>query len=230
MSTLNGGPGIILDGLILNLDAANTKSYVSGSTTWTDISRTGNNSTLINGPSFNTGSGGSIGFDGVDDIVTTSSTISLSGSNTRTLECWIFLTANQSKNIMGFGDSANGQLFDTILWFTSGFQRVVGHYYGGGFDTISTLPARNTINLNAWNQVVHTYSGTVASLYTNGILSNSLTVNINTTNTVFNVGAGSFSGYNFFSGRISNAKVYNKALTAQEILQNYNATKGRFGL
>jgi len=230
MSTLNGGPGVVLDGLVLNLDAANTKSYISGSTTWIDISRGGNNGTLTNGPTFNTGSGGSIVFDGVDDSVVSTNTINLSGSNARTLECWIFLTANQSKNIMGYGGSANGQLFDTILWFTSGFQRVVGHYYGSGFDTIATLPARNTINLNAWNQVVHTYSGTVASLWTNGILSNSLTVNINTTNTVFSVGAGSFSGYNFFNGRTANFKAYNRALTAQEVLQNYNATKGRFGL
>jgi hypothetical protein len=226
----NYSPKIVTDGLVFYLDAANTKSYPGSGATWTDISRTNNNGTLINGPTFNSSNGGNIIFDGTNDIVTTTNTINLVGSSARTLECWIFLTVNQSKNIMGYGGSADGQLFDTILWFASGFQRVVGHYYGAGLDTISTLPARNTINLNAWNQVVHTYNGTVASLYTNGVLSNSFTVNINTTNTVFSVGGGSFSGYNFFGGRISNTKVYNRALSAAEILQNYNATRTRFGL
>jgi hypothetical protein len=66
-------PKIVTDGLVLYLDAANTKSYVSGSTTWNDISRGGNNGTLVNGPTFNRGNGGSIEFDGVDDYVTTNS-------------------------------------------------------------------------------------------------------------------------------------------------------------
>jgi hypothetical protein len=62
-------PKIITEGLVLYLDAANTRSYVSGSTTWNDISRSGNNGTLINGPTFNSGNGGSIVFDGVNDYV-----------------------------------------------------------------------------------------------------------------------------------------------------------------
>jgi hypothetical protein len=226
----NYSPKIITDGLVLYLDAANTKSYPTTGTTWSDISRSSNNGTLTNGPTFSSTNSGSIVFDGTNDFVATSNNINISGSNARTLECWIFLTTNQSKNIMGYGGASNGQLFDTILWFDAGFQRVVGHYYGGGFDTISTLPSRNTININAWNQVVHTYNGTTASLWTNGILSNSLTVNIDTTNTVLSVGAGSFSGYNFFSGRTANFKAYNRALSAQEVLQNYNATRTRFGL
>ena len=69
MSTAEGGGDIVRDGLVLLLDAANPKSYLSGSTTWTDLSRSGNNGSLINGPTFNTGSGGNIVFDGVDDYV-----------------------------------------------------------------------------------------------------------------------------------------------------------------
>ena len=57
MSTLNGGPNIVFDGLVLYLDAGNTKSYISGSTTWNDISRLGNNGTLINGPTFSSSYG-----------------------------------------------------------------------------------------------------------------------------------------------------------------------------
>jgi hypothetical protein len=61
----NYSPKIIQDGLVLYLDAANTKSYPTTGTTWTDLSRSGNNGTLINGPTFNSGNGGSIVFDGV---------------------------------------------------------------------------------------------------------------------------------------------------------------------
>jgi hypothetical protein len=65
MSTVEGGGNIITDGLVLLLDAANSKSYPGTGTTWTDLSRSGNNGTLINGPTFNSGNGGSIVFDGV---------------------------------------------------------------------------------------------------------------------------------------------------------------------
>ena len=67
MSTASGGPNIVTNGLVLSLDAANTKSYISGSTVWKDLSRGGNDGTLVNSPTFNTGSGGSIVFDGVND-------------------------------------------------------------------------------------------------------------------------------------------------------------------
>jgi hypothetical protein len=61
-------PNIVTDGLVLYLDAANVKSYVSGSTTWVDIAA-GNNVTLTNGPTFNSGNNGSIVFDGTNDYV-----------------------------------------------------------------------------------------------------------------------------------------------------------------
>jgi len=66
----NYSPKVATDGLVLYLDAANPKSYVSGSTTWGDLSRGGNNGTLVNGPTFDGGNGGSIVFDGVNDYGT----------------------------------------------------------------------------------------------------------------------------------------------------------------
>jgi hypothetical protein len=66
--SFNYSPKIVTDGLVLYLDAANTKSYVSGSTVWNDLSRSGYNGTLTNGPTFNISNGGSISFDGVDDL------------------------------------------------------------------------------------------------------------------------------------------------------------------
>jgi len=221
---------IITDGLVLYLDAANTKSYVSGSTTWNDISGFQNNGILTNGPTFNTGSGGSIVFDGVDDYVETINNINISGSQARTFESWVYITQNANKNIMGMGSGTNGTLFDTITWFSGGYLRVIGHYYGAGFDTISTLPARNTLNINAWNQVTHTYDGTTIAIYTNGVFSNSGNFTLNTLNTKATIGAGNFSGYNFLNGRAASFRIYNRALSVDEVLQNYNATKTRYGL
>jgi hypothetical protein len=62
-------PKIVTDGLVLYLDAGNQLSYPGSGTTWTDLSRSQTNGTLVNGPTFNTGSLGSIVFDGVDDFL-----------------------------------------------------------------------------------------------------------------------------------------------------------------
>jgi hypothetical protein len=63
----NYSPKIVTDGLVLYLDAANSKSYVSGSTTWSDLSRGGNNGTLTNGPTYSSAKGGIIILDGSND-------------------------------------------------------------------------------------------------------------------------------------------------------------------
>ena len=78
------GPNISDDGLVLSLDAANTKSYVNGSTTWIDLSRRGNNGTLVNGPTFSSANLGSIVFDGTNDYMITTSI-----ANFRTISLWI---------------------------------------------------------------------------------------------------------------------------------------------
>ena len=96
-------------------------------------------------------------------------------------------------------------------------------------DTISTLPSRNTINVNQWNQIVHLYDGSDVSIYTNGEFSNSKTLSLNTTNSKLRIAAGIYAGgYNYFLGKGSTFKIYNRALSAQEVTQNYNALKNRF--
>ena len=226
--SFSNGPTVVTNGLVLSLDAGDRNSYVSGSTTWFDLAGT-NNGTLTNGPTFNTGSFGSIVFDGVDDYVTTNSNIGISGSNPRTVECWIYVDSTNTKSILGYGGQATGILFDAIVYYVNGYLTVIGHYYGGGYDTISTLPSRNTININQWNHVVHMYDGTTASIYTNGVFSNSKEFSIslgnqlNTTNSTFKIGTGQYTGnYQYTTGRISSAKFYNRALSASEVLQNYN--------
>jgi len=230
-------PQIVTSGLVLSLDAGNTKSYPGTGTTWFDKSGNGYNGTLINGPTFNTANLGSIVFDGVDDYVNTTSNIGISGASPRTVECWIYVDSNTSKSILGYGGQTEGHLFDTLMFYTSGYLRVIGHYYGSGYDTASTLPSRNTVNINQWNHIVHMYDGTTASLYTNGVFSNSKEFStsagnqLNTTNNTFRVGTGQYTGgYQYTTGKISCAKFYNRALSAAEVSQNFNALRGRYGI
>jgi hypothetical protein len=69
MSTLSGGPNIVTNGLVMALDAANPKSYPGSGTVWRDISRTGANGTLINGPTFDSGNGGVLFLMGLMTLV-----------------------------------------------------------------------------------------------------------------------------------------------------------------
>jgi hypothetical protein len=123
---------------------------------------------------------------------------------------------------MGGGTQTNGTLFDTIIWNQGGYLRVIGHYFGAGFDTASTLPSRNTINLNAWNHIIHTYDGSTSSIYTNGVFSNSGTFSLNTGNAPVKLGTGNYTGgYNYFQGNGTILRVYKQSFTLSDVLQNY---------
>jgi hypothetical protein len=89
MSYYNG-PKAVMDGLVMYLDAGNTKSYLSGSSTWNDLSGNGNNGTLTNGPTFSSANGGSIVFDGVDDTITVPYSSTLDPTGGITIEAWIY--------------------------------------------------------------------------------------------------------------------------------------------
>jgi len=221
---------IVTDGLVFYIDPAYKSSYTGTGTTLTDLEGS-NNLTLINGPTFNSSGNGSINFDGPSDYAETESNIGISSNDSRTFEGWYYIDDTTDKNIAGYGSTQGGKLFDTLIWNNNGYVNVIGHYYGGGNDTISTLPSRNTINVNQWNQIVHLYDGSDVSIYTNGEFSNSKTLSLNTTNSKLRIAAGHYAGaYNYFLGKGSTFKIYNRALSAGEVLQNYQAQKERFGL
>ena len=224
---ISAGPSVVEDGLVLCLDAANKLSYAGAGTAWNDLVGS-NNGTLTNGPTFSEENGGAFIFDGANDYFESSSNIEITGNSPRTFECWVYVDNSVNKNVMGGGTASNGKLFDTIVWGNGGYLRVIGHYYGGGFDTISSLPNRNTINLDQWNQIVHSYDGSDAYLYTNGEFSNSKTLSLDTGNNKARMSKGFYSPYDHFGGKGSVMRVYNKALTQQEIKQNYKALRGRF--
>jgi hypothetical protein len=227
MSTLNGGPGnIVTNGLILYLDAANSLSYVSGSTTWNDLSSSGNNGTLTNGPTFNSANGGSIVFDGTNDYISIilPSPISVSSF---TYNVWFNadIVTDAYRTIIDFN---NDNFLMTII--PSGQLSLWNPIFNLGF-----APSASTwYNI----QVSHNNSSPYYS-YINGNLVGTYSDATTTTHTVcsIGVGAGFITGScgtrgpdEFFDGKISIASIYNRGLSASEVLQNYNSTKARFGL
>jgi len=164
----------------------------------------------------------SVKLDGTNDFIQTSKNLDLTGNAPRSICIWFYIETMQTKNLCGYGIGSGGQIFDIILWNDGGgYNRVIGHYWGGGNDTIGTLPSRNTIKVPGWNQVVHIYDGTTVSIFTNGVFSNSKVLNLNTANSTFNIGKGTYGPYDYFGGDISQASIYNRALSAEEVLSLY---------
>ena len=228
-------PKIVTDGLVLCLDAGNTKSYI-GSGTWSDISRGGNNGTLVNGPTFSSLNGGSIVFDGIDDYINQSIK---SGVFTTEATLTIFLKLSLATPLL------SSQTGIERLSFNAGkeashYPWVDGLAYLGTFQSgatrIDSISLSTTIARNNWHSITITSSPGAGNwkFYQNGSLIKtaigSSTVFFSS-DSIYNLGRsqGSSAIYSM-NGSISQTLLYNRALTATEILQNYNATKTRFGL
>jgi hypothetical protein len=223
-------PKIVTDGLVLALDAGNTKSYVSGSTTWFDKSGFVNNGTLTNGPTFNTGSGGSIVFDGSNDRVNNTNLLAF-GNNPRTIELWIKGTgANQIPFSIGYNNGSNTAFALNIASTTT-----VNIY--GQTDPMdeNNIPVSVNFTNGAWHQAAVTWNGAdpgTLLIYGDG---NQVGTRTRTAGKSYNTVAGYYvggwsDGNRFYNGQIALARIYNRALSAQEVSQNFNALRGRFGI
>lgn len=224
---------MVTDGLVLYLNAADANSYVSGSTTWFDLAGS-NNGTLINGPTYNSANFGSIVFDGVDDYVSGSNL--LNGSNQATLCGWVKKTSTSNQisfGVLDYGASLPTDKRIEIVWYSDG--KLYGEVGNTENDWVNAIPSLNNTN---WHFICFTYDGTQPTnftkitLYFDGITqtnsSQSGTIQsiISTTGPMI-IGKRN-TGYN--TGNIAQVLFYNRALSAAEVLQNYNATKTRFGL
>ena len=219
-------PSIVTDGLVLCLDAANTKSYPGSGTTWTDVSGKGYDGTLTNGPTFSSNYGGNIVLDGSNDFVTGVHNSELNLRNDVTVECWFRRTGGRSTwvRIFGKGNSSNRTYG---LWYHVNSNYFLYQRYGpSSINVMPTIP----VVLNTWYHMVGTSSGSNHTLYLNGVnvgtASNSSTFHSSTD--PYKV--GSFDGSFHHIGDVSNCRIYNRGLSEAEVKQNYNAHKGRFGL
>jgi hypothetical protein len=246
-----GTSNIVTTGLILNLDANNPSSYSGTGTTWTDLTGT-NNGTLVNGPTYDSTNGGSLLFDGVNDYVG----VPIVNFGTSSFSTSLWLKPNRYvssfETFIGQGSYPvnGGGIFYGAFRNDSGTRRI--HF------SLSSDPSAvnskilyldNSYTINTWINVVFTYNSSTreivlyingvrqsATVTTNGNFGNtSILQNVTPTNTsgrYLSIGTYDESrvGMGQYSGNIASTMIHFKQLSAAEVLQNFNATKSRFGL
>jgi hypothetical protein len=222
------GPNIVTDGLVLALDAANTKSYISGSTTWNDLSGNNNSGSLVNGPTFSSANNGSIVFDGTNDYVDcgTASNV-LTSDNLISVFVWFNCTR-----------TTNEPLVFRTNDYTTGWNMLVSN----GFLRSTLRPSvgnnnnnyAGTILTGNWYYGGFTCDNTTIRQYLNGVQVGSTpvatTLDLNNSD-VLKIGGNNIYGtQTTIQGQIPKVEIYNRALSAAEVLQNYNGQKSRFNL
>jgi hypothetical protein len=260
MSTTEGGANIVQNGLVFCFDPANTKSFISGSTTANDLKNnilltfknkiysgggTQDIVTIIS-PTYNSDNGGSIFFNpssilSGDAVYLPTGDTSTNLTNFVTLSLWFKKTVSPSWVEVPTGKGFNtpnpsSQPYCFYILNNSIYARVTTNTING-FSDIGT-----PYTLNVWNNAVLTYDGSVLKLYLNGVLktSTSKTGPLMNVSSPFNIGCQNNGGYfpsnapsktsEYFRGYISNVLVYSRSLSDLEVLQNYNTLKSRFGL
>jgi hypothetical protein len=217
-------PRIVTDGLVLALDAGNAKSYPGSGTAWTDLTGRGNNGTLTDGPTYSSADGGSIVFDGSNDYVQCTGSLTVTAA---TFVTWIKRNGNQGTYdgiLFSRGTNITG-----MAYYTS---NQLGYTWNNALNTY-TWSSGLTVPDLTWCMIAVSVTSTAATAYlcqTSGITS--ATNIVNHSSSVLNdikLAQDDFGG-RFFNGNISIAMIYNKALTADEIRQNFNATRARYGI
>ena len=227
--TLNGvyviDLGIVTTNLSMFLDAGNASSYPGSGTAWTDLSGNSRNGTLTNGPTYTSADGGAIVFDGTDDFV----------------QCSGSLTATAATFVIWMRRNGSQDNFDGIIYSRSatatgisffGTTNKISYTWNNAVDTY-TWDSGLTIPDLTWCMIAVSVTSTAATAYL--CQSSGITSAINTvshTSTVLDdikIGQDDLGG-RFFNGRIATAMIYDRALSAGEITQNFNALRSRYGL
>lgn len=217
------GPQIVTDGLVLCLDAASTKSYPGSGSTWYDLSTSKNNATFTNGPTFSSSNLGYVNLDGSNDTINFSYDL----RQNFTFLCWVKHDVVNGFSFLGQGTgTTRGGLH---IWFRA------ANYLRFGMFANDTDTYSISTSINRWYYYGFTYnhSNYQKKIFRDGI---SLSVqNMHTQNSyvgtgTIRIGATYSSGGAYANGQFAVNKLYNRVLEPAEILQNYNATKGRYGL
>lgn len=229
-----GIPDIVTDGLVLNLDAGNPYSYLSGSsgTTWSNTVAVSSSisGTLVNGTTY---SNGAMVFDGVDDYVNitrpsqiiTSGSITISiwakwtttGTTTSTIQALVD-NNHSSSPIQGFIIQDRPDLSKKIQW--------------GVYPNTNGATSSFQVGDGTWRHIVGTYESGSTKLYINGSLDGFSTQepNMSTVQPNITLGKWQFGNSRYLNGTIASTQIYNRALSAAEVSQNFNALRGRYGI
>ena len=226
--------GIVKSNLVLDLDAGNLNSYPGTGNTWIDLTGNGYNGTLINNPIFDYENGGCILFDGTAQWVSLGTLpTGLRFTNNFTINIWLrFTNLAGSQSIFscnenaGYGIVANYTVpnrVQTRFWINNNFTPTAGQL-------------TSAFNTTSWFNITATFNGTNVIFYRNGALIQSVSdpgiITYPSIQPVL-IGAnptGASTAQYYFKGRISQVQLYDRALSLQEIVQNYDTMKGRYGL
>jgi len=213
---------IITDGLVLALNAADKNSYPGSGTAWNDLSGNGNNGTLVASPTYNSANNGSLVFNGTSQYVNAGNAANLQ-ITVGTISSWF----NANNGNSGY----NAIIAKQLAWGLFVADNVLVAFDWGNSAERST---GITVGNSTWNYVTMTFTETVgtpsnnAIIYLNGIPVLTTTVKHSGQSVQVQIGEGNAG--QFFGGNIAQASIYNRVLSAQEVAQNYNAQKSRFGL
>jgi hypothetical protein len=217
---------IVQQGLVLNLDAGNPYSYAGAGTTIYDVSATSLSWTGSN-VTYNSDPIKYFSYNGSSSWLQ-SSTSAAYDSQTITMECWCYPNTLSQEGFLFEKGSVNTQ-------YSMFFESITNPNFV--FRTMGTVSNQSlSFNVNtyltvsAWNHIVCTYNGSSKIMYVNGVQVASVAASGTLPTGQVNQYIGRHSSGYFLNGNIGESRVYNIALSAAEVLQNYNATKGRFGL
>jgi hypothetical protein len=220
---LSHSPSIVTDGLVLYLDAANPKSYPGTGTGWFDLTRSNITGTFVNGPTFNSSNQGNIIFDGTDDIINTTYV----SSSVFTWSAWFKTDVVSSgyKNIISIPSP------NYMLMLLDASTANLGFWSSDALG--GTNLSTPTISINTWYNAVFVREGNSVTggykAYVNAVLYGNANTGTWSSSSILSLG-GRTDVSQFLDGNIAQVSIYNRVLSAAEILQNFNAMRGRFGI
>jgi hypothetical protein len=214
--------GVVTDGLVFYVDAGNGNSYPGSGTTWSDLVG-GNDGTLTNGPTYDSGNGGSIVFDGVNDTVEGTGLSNGGGAST-----------SQSYSVWFKVDTLNVSGIAQGLFFWAQYEGVF--IQTAGDNSVGDFATTPTVSANTWCNVVFNFNqGASYECYVNsvsfGSVATSDTSGEPASSQKWVIGSrldNNNALLDYTNGNIAIVQAYNRALSATEVLQNYNALKNRF--
>jgi len=236
--SLGHGASIVRDGLVLHLDAANPKSYPDSGTVWKDLSGNSNNGTLVNGVGFDSDNNGSMVFDGVDDYIQLTESLenALNGNPEASLSMWIKLfSGSNGSGVSGLINLTSHNTTNGNLYFYTNADNVGGIWLNVfRTDRVFAGDWQPIFDGTKWHLLsITTEPGTNGwKMYLNDVLryqtTGQATVAVN-----YSLFGGFRIGQNGtreLRGNIGHTQIYNRALTPEEVKQNFEALRGRYGI
>jgi hypothetical protein len=231
------GPPSLVSDLVLDLDAGNSASYAGTGPTWTDLSGKGNHGTLTNGALYNSGNGGSIVFDGIDDVISFGNILNM-GLSSWTISCWAKFDGGSG--LMGIIGKTSYRSYEGRYSIYIDDNNLVAFFQPGLSSMIISTPLTPYLDNKFHNLTLTINRSSMMYLYVDGVtvgtpvdVSSTSAMSPNSSDKFYIGSYASSDGQSplyFYKGNIGQALIYNRALTPQEVTANFNVLKSRFGL